>query len=117
MNNPAAAASLLQTEDAAARLLEAERTTYAEIELCRRDALRLVVTSWLRAALVHKRTEARIGRLREQMTLATQARQTRICAEIAALTSDTESDGVDLAALDAAIARVIEELAGALASG
>lgn len=116
MNKPAAAASLLQTEDAAARLLEAERTAYAEIEFCRRAALRLVVTSWLRAELVHKRTEARIERLRERMKIAAQDRQTRICAEIAALTSDSGSDGVDLAAIDASIARIIEELVGSLVS-
>ena len=116
MNKPAVAASLLQTEDAAARLLEAERTTYAEIELCRRDALRLVMTGWLRAELVHKRTEVRIERLRERMTIAAQDRQAWICGEMAALASDSRNDGVDLAALDASIARVIEQLVGALAA-
>lgn len=116
MNKPAAAASLLQTEDAAVCLLKAERAAHAEIELCRRDALRLVVTSWLRAELLHKRTEARIERLRERMTHAAQARQIRISTEMAALASDSGSDGVDLAAIDASIALIIEELVGALAS-
>ncbi len=116
MNKSAVAASLLQTENAAARLLEAEHAACAKIELCRRDALRQVVTGWLRAELVHKRTEVRIERLRERMTIAAQDRQAWICGEMAALASDSRNDGVDLAALDASIARVIEQLVGALAA-
>lgn len=112
MRTPAVTARLAQTEDLASLVLEAERAALAEVEDYRRQMLRLVAVSWLRAELVRKRTEARIKRLREQMTAAAQVRQVRISSEMEALAGDMDTDISTLALLDSAIARVTEELAG-----
>lgn len=112
MSPPAVIARLAQSEDGASLVLEAERVALAGVELCRLQALRLLAASWLRAELVHKRTEARTERLRERMSAATRVRHKRISSEMAALAADTGADTAILALLDSAIARVTEELAG-----
>ena len=112
MRTPAITTRLAQTEDVASFVLEAERAAFSEIEHFKRQTLLLVATSWLRAALVHKRTEARIKRLRERMTADAQVRRMRICCEMEALAGDIGEDESLLAPLDGAIVRVTEELAG-----
>ncbi len=112
MCTPAVIARLAQTEDVASLVLEAERVALAEVEHYQRQTLQLVAASCLRAELVHKRTAARIKRLRERMTVAAQLRQVRIGSEMAALAGDLGADSSSHALLDSAIARVTEELAG-----
>jgi hypothetical protein len=111
MCTPAVTAHLAQTEDVASLVLEAERAALSDMENFKRQTLLLIVTSWLRAALVHKRTEARIKRLRERMTADAQARHVRVCCETEALATDIGDDASLLAPLDSAIVRVTEELA------
>ena len=112
MRTSAVTARLAQSEELAALVLEAERAALSEIEQFKRQTLRLVVTSWLRAVLVHKRTQARIKRLRERMTAKAQLRQARISCEMQALAGDIGEEASVLAALESAIARVTEELVG-----
>ncbi|TRZ99526.1 MAG: hypothetical protein D4R84_01790 [Rhodocyclaceae bacterium] len=107
----AVAARLAQTEDVASLVLEAERAALAEVENFKLQTLRLVATSWLRAELVHKRTEARTRRLRQRMTTVAQLRQQQISSEMEALAGDKDTDGSIPAALDSAIGRVTQELA------
>ena len=112
MRTPAVTARLAQTDDAASLVLEAERVALAEVEQCNRKALCLVAAAWLRAELVHKRTDVRIKRLRERMTSATQVRQVQIRGEMETLAGDVGADASILELTDGAIARVSDELAG-----
>jgi hypothetical protein len=104
-------ARLAQAEEVASLVLGAERTAISEIENFKRKTLLLIVASWLRAAMVHKRTEARMKRLREQMRADAQDRHMRICRETEAIAADAGEDASLLAPLDSAIVRVIAELA------
>ena len=112
MRTSAVTARLAQSEELASLVLEAERAALSEIEQFKRQTLRLVVTSWLRAVLVHKRTQTRIKRLRERMTAEAQVRQARISCEMQALAGDIGEEASVLPALESAIARVTEELVG-----
>ena len=116
MRTPAVTAHLAQTDDVASLVLEAERVALAQVEHCNRKALCLIATAWLRAELVHKRTDVRIKRLRERMVAAAQLRQRRISSDMEALAGDMGEDASILALPDSAIARVSEELAGIAAS-
>lgn len=108
----AVSARLAQVEAAASDVLAAERAALAHIEHCKREALRLVADSGACTELIHKRTEARIERLRERMRAAAQLRQQRIRSEMAALASDIGTDASMLTVLDAALALIVDELAG-----
>lgn len=112
MCTPAVTTRPAQTENDASLVLEAEHVALAEVEQYKCQTLRLVAASWLRAELVHKRTEARISRLRERMAAAAQVRQLQIGKEMATLAGDTATDGAIPIPLERAIARVVEELAG-----
>ena len=111
MCTPAVAARLAQTEDVASLVLEAERVALAEVYHFKLQMLRLVAASWLRAELVHKRTEVRTERLRQRMRAAAQVRQAQLSSEMEALAGDMDADGAIPALLDRAIGRVTEELA------
>lgn len=112
MRSPAAATRPTQAEEAASRVLKAERAALARVEQCKHQALQLVAECRARAELVRKHAEARTERLRERMTVAARLHQERIRSEMAALERDTSADASVLAALDRAIARITEELAG-----
>ena len=116
MKTPAATSRLVQAEDAACHVLEAERAALADVELCKHQALQLVAESRVRAEQVHKHNEARIERLRQRAEMAARARQERINGEIAALASDMGTDASVLATLGGAITRITDELAGDSAS-
>jgi hypothetical protein len=113
MRSPAATTRPTQAEEAVLRVLEAERTALAQVEQCRLQALQMADECRARAERVRKRTEDRIEQLRERMTVAARLRQERIHSEMAALERDMSTDASVLAALEEAIARVTEELAGA----
>ncbi|MBI4291937.1 MAG: hypothetical protein HY661_10695 [Betaproteobacteria bacterium] len=112
MRSPAATTRPTRAEEAASRVLEAERAALAQVEQCKLQALQLVAEGRAHAELVRKRAEARIERLRERMTVAARLRQERIRSEMAALERDMGTDASVFAALDRAITRIIEELAG-----
>ena len=112
MRKPAVTARLAKTEDVASLVLEAERVALADVEQCKRQALRVVAVGLLRAELVHKRSEARIRLVRERMKVAAGIRQLQISSDMEALAGDTGADVSILALVDSAIARVAEELAG-----
>jgi hypothetical protein len=116
MSTPAVAARFAQIEDVASLVLVAEQTALAEVERCSRQALRLVAESRLQAEWLHKRTEARIERVRQRMKAAAQARQVEIAGEMAALAGDPGSEGPALELLDSAITLLAEELAGVAGS-
>jgi len=112
MCTPDFAARLVQNEDAASLLLEAERAALAGVGHCERQALLLVAASWLRAELLHKRVEDKIERLRARMAAAAQRSQLRMVEEMAALAGDVSADASMLALLDSAVDRITQELAG-----
>lgn len=112
MSTPAATARLAHAEDAALRVLEAERAAFAQIEQCKRQSLRLVAESSARAEQVRRRAEARIERLRERMCAAARLRLERMSGEMDALALDTGTGESTVSLLDRAIARLTEEIAG-----
>lgn len=117
MSTPAVTARLSQTGDIASLVLEAERSALAGVEQCRQQALGRVAASRLQAKRVHRRGEARIERLRGRMAATAQARLAQIGGEIAALSGAMGASVPTLAPLDAAIARMTEELAGSPEKG
>lgn len=112
MSTSAVTARLAQVEDVASLVLKAERSALAEVEQYRHQTQDSVAGSSLRAEQLHQRTEERIMRLRERMTIAAEDRLAQISSEMAALASDMGTDEFKLALLDNAIARVTEELVG-----
>ena len=112
MCTTAVSARLAQADDIVSRVLEAERVALVDVESFKRQTLRLVTVSCLRAVLVQKRTAARIKRLRERMTADAQLRRARISSEMEALQGDIGVDVSLIAPIDSAIARVTAELAG-----
>jgi len=105
------------TEDPASVVLAAEQAALADIESFKRQTLRLVAVSCLRAVLVQKRTQARIGRLRERVRAEARLRCDRVGREIEALEADVDVAPCDPAALDQAISRVVTELFAIPGSG
>ena len=105
-----ASARLAETQDPASIVLEAEHVALADIETFKRQTLRLVAVSCLRAVLVQKRTQARISRLRERIRTEARLRCDRVCREIEALEADVAVVPCDPAALDKAISSVVAEL-------
>lgn len=106
------AARRAETTNPVSIVLEAEQAALSGVEHFRRQTLQMLVTSALRAVLVHKRAEARIERLRQRMTADAQLRRGQIACEMTALEVDMSVDKAPLMPMDNAIARVAAELAG-----
>jgi vacuolar-type H+-ATPase subunit H len=99
-------------EDAIGRVLLAEAEARAAVARCESEAAQIVVDARARARRVAERTEARIQRLRSAYAAAAQTRLDGIRAAEAALGSDASDRAALAARLDAAVAAVVEELAG-----
>lgn len=104
--------SAAAVEDAIGRVLRAEAEARAAVARCEGEATQVVADARSRARRVAERTEERIQRLRSAYAATAQARLDGIRAAEAALGSDASGYAALAARLDAAVAAVVEELAG-----
>lgn len=113
MNTPRSASPVVEAEEAASRVLEAERAARAQVAQCEVEAARRVSEANALAQALSERTEARIARLGGRMTARAQERLHQIRTEQEVLASETGADTATLARLDAAIDNLVVEITGA----
>ena len=112
MNTLRGASPVLEAEQAAFRVLEAERAARAQVAQCEVEATRRVSDANARAQALRERTEARMARLSTRMTVQTQERLHQIRTEQERLAGQTGVDATMLARLDSAIEKLVSEIAG-----
>jgi vacuolar-type H+-ATPase subunit H len=112
MSTPRRPSHVLEAEDAVSRILEAERIARAQVTQCESEAARLVGEANAKAQLVRDRTAARVERLSARLASQAQERLAQIHTERERLASETGADPATLTRLQAAIGKLVVEIAG-----
>lgn len=112
MSTPHRTSHVLEAEAAVTRVLEAERIARVQVTQCEAEAARLVAEANAKAQALRDRTAARIERLSARMTAQAQARLARIRSEQERLAGETGADPLTLSRLQAAIGKLVAEIAG-----
>jgi vacuolar-type H+-ATPase subunit H len=113
MNTPRGASPMLEAQQAASRVLEAERAARAQVAQCEFEAARRVSEANARAQALRERTEARMACLVTRMTVQAEERLHQIRSEQERLAGETGADARTLARLESAIEYLVSEIAGA----
>ena len=103
---------MLEAEQAASRVLEAERAARAQVAQCEFEAARRVSEANARAQTLRERTEARMARFSTRMSAQDEERLQQIRTEQERLAAETGVDATTLARLGSAIETLVSEIAG-----